>query len=237
MTGAYRAALASGAFKAVPADFSTPTKNFPEACEGIADYAKLNKLIADVTDANSYDAWLQEQINDAIADSLAAHMAELNRIIDETTAAEKKQEELIEHLYESFDIEGQTLKEFNMFLNTEFDELKAAGMLPETPIVVETTEPPIPAGMESLVEELRQQIKDAAVELGCVLDFNAFAFDFVCEEIVDKIDKVKELANARLDQKNAELDSILADLFLVEAEEGESEMAFNARLAGEFINS
>ena len=77
MRGDFNADLESGAFEAVEIDFSTPTDMPIEACEGIADYSMLDGLIRDVTDAYSFDKWLQERIDKALADSLAAHMAEL----------------------------------------------------------------------------------------------------------------------------------------------------------------
>ena len=59
LRGEYLAALADGSFTAVLADFSTPTETFPDACAEYADYTDLTQLINDVSDACSFDAWLQ----------------------------------------------------------------------------------------------------------------------------------------------------------------------------------
>jgi hypothetical protein len=61
-------------------------------------------------------------------------------------------------------------------------------LLPDAPVEVEFTIPEVPSGLESLVESLRIEIADEAAALGDLLDFNQFAFDFVCEEICDEID-------------------------------------------------
>ena len=50
-------------FPTAVADFSTPTETFPEACTDLASYDGLNGLIANVEDAFTFDAWLQELID------------------------------------------------------------------------------------------------------------------------------------------------------------------------------
>ena len=75
-----------------------------------------------------------------------------------------------------------------------------------------------------------------AEDLGYALDFNTFSFDFVCEETIDDIEKVAELADQRLINMRMKLKNILSDLFLVEREGDETTMAFRNRLYEQFEN-
>ena len=70
MRANFVADVTSGAFTPVDVDFTTPTEELPDVCEGIADYSGLLQLIIDVKDACSFDAWLQEQIDKASQDSV-----------------------------------------------------------------------------------------------------------------------------------------------------------------------
>ena len=65
-------------------------------------------------------------------------------------------------------------------------------MLPNPPTEVETANIPIPPGRENLVEELREEISEEADTVGEQIDFNNFAFQFVCEEICQDIEAVQE---------------------------------------------
>ena len=102
LRGQYEAAVFDGEFETIDADFATPTESFPEACTDFASYEELNQLIADVSDACSWDAWLQELINSKAAESIAAHNAEIARIADLAQEAEQMQDSLIEQLFDQF---------------------------------------------------------------------------------------------------------------------------------------
>ena len=109
-------------------------------------------------------------------------------------------------------------------------------MLPKNPDTVgtQTTFPPIPDGLEEPVDDLRAQITEEAANLHMIRDFNAFAFNFVCEELVDEIDEVRVLADDRLVEKNNKLNSVLNDLYVVHGRDDESRLDFETRLRGEY---
>jgi hypothetical protein len=68
-------------------------------------------------------------------------------------------------------------------------------LLPDDPAEVDYTIPDVPEGLESLVADLRDEIEEGADALADLLDFNQFAFDFVCEEICDEFEVVIGQAN------------------------------------------
>ena len=130
-----------------------------------------------------------------------------------------------------------TFEEFGMYLENEFNDLKEANMLPGAPIVVETTKPEIPAGLESLVEDIRAEIDKEAEDLRCALGINAFAESFVCEETVKDLEELKGMANERLAHEHDKLDKILGDLFVVEGGSFENMGAFETHLRNLFEES
>lgn len=81
----------------------------------------LNELIANVVDACSWDAWLQEVINVLAAESIAAHNEEIARIAELAQEAENMQDTLIAELFEQFNTGDQTLEAFETFIRDEFD--------------------------------------------------------------------------------------------------------------------
>ena len=99
LRGDYQADLAAGDFSLVDINFGAPTETFPAPCADLASYDDLNQLIADVTDACSFDAWLQAAIDTAAGDAVAAHEAEVARLETETAAAEAAQQDLVEALF------------------------------------------------------------------------------------------------------------------------------------------
>lgn len=234
LRGDYEAAVAAGEFELVGADFTTPTETFPEACADFASYDELNQLIANVADANSWDAWLQALIDSKAAESIAAHNAEIARIAELAQEAENMQDTLIAELFEQFNTGDQTLEAFEDFIRAEFDELSQANALPEQPVTVDTEIPTIPAGLEPLVEGLRTTIADDATALGSILDFNNFAFDFICEEAIDDIDAATTVATEQLDTAAAELGSVIDDLFIVEGTEDQDRVSFESALRDEY---
>ena len=234
LRGQYDAAVAAGEFELVAADFTTPTETFPEACADYASYDALNQLIADVSDACSWDAWLQELINSKAAESIAAHNAEIERLAQLATEAEETQDELLQQLFDQFNTGDQSLEAFEDFIRMEFNELAQANALPDQPVVVETEQPAIPAGLEPLVEDLRQTISDDADALGSILDFNNFAFDFICEEAVDDIEAATVAATADLNAAAEELGGVIDDLFIVEGADGQTRLAFETVLRDEW---
>ena len=234
LRGEYEAAVAAGEFEPVAADFTTPTETFPEACADFASYDALNQLIADVSDACSWDAWLQETINAKAAESIAAHNAEIARIAELAQEAEAMQDTLIAELFEQFNTGDQTLEAFELFIRTEFEELSQANALPEKPVDVETEIPAIPAGLEPLVEGLRNTIAEDATALGSILDFNNFAFDFICEEAIDDIDAATVVATEQLEAAAEELGSVIDDLFIVEGTDDQDRVAFESQLRDEW---
>ena len=160
-------------------------------------------------------------------------MEEIERITNEIDTAEAAQDVLIAQLFDSFDVDDMTLEQFEEYLQNEFTMLQMEGNLPEAPIEVETTIPAIPAGLEPLVEDLRNQIAGDADNLGDVLDFNQFAFDFVCEEAVDEIQVAIDAGEVDLTDAAVNLASVIDDIFLVEGT-GETRMAFEAALRNEY---
>ena len=130
-----------------------------------------------------------------------------------------------------------TRSDFEDFIRAEFDELNNVNMLPEAPVVVDTTIPSIPAGLEPLVEELRAQIGDDATALGSVLDFNNFAFDFICEEAVDDIEEATVIATTALNEAAAELGGVINDLFVVEGVDGDTRLSFETKLRDQWAAS
>ena len=135
------------------------------------------------------------------------------RLNDLSDEEEERRSELIEELYEQFQIEDQTIEQFETFLEEEFAELKENDMLPNMPNEVETNDIPVPPGQEPLVEDLREQIDNEADMVGDQRDFNDFAFQFVCEEICMEIEEVMERASAAIWDKEAELTEITSQLF------------------------
>ena len=77
------------------------------------------------------------------------------RLNDLSDEEEERRSELIEELYEQFQIEDQTIEQFETFLEEEFTELQENDMLPNMPNEVETNDIPVPPGQEPLVEDLR----------------------------------------------------------------------------------
>ena len=120
LLGEYQADVAAGTFALVDIDFATPTETFPVACTGLATYDALSELVEDVTEACSFDAWLEAKIEEVAGDSLAAHQAELDRLKAEEETAQTAQVDLIAQLYTSFDIQDQSLADFTSFLKGEF---------------------------------------------------------------------------------------------------------------------
>jgi hypothetical protein len=234
LRGEYEVAVFDGDFEPVDADFTTPTETFPEACANFASYDDLNQLIADVSDACSWDAWLQELINSKAAESIAAHNEEIARIAELAQEAESMQDSLIAELFEQFNTGEQTLEAFEDFIRAEFDELSQANALPEQPVTVDTEIPAIPAGLEPLVEGLRDTIADDATTLGSILDFNNFAFDFICEEAIDDIEDATIVATEQLDVAAEELGSVIDDLFIVEGTDDQDRVAFESTLRDEW---
>jgi hypothetical protein len=103
-------------------------------------------------------------------------------------------------------------------------------MLPDAPVEPEVNIPEVPSGLESLVEDLRDQIGSEADTLGDILDFNQFAFDFVCEEICDEIQVSIDAAEAQLDLDTHALSEIIDDLYIVEGNDDESRLEFETRI-------
>jgi len=234
LRGEFEAAVAAGEFVLVATDFATPTEAFPEACADFASYDALNQLIADVSDACSWDEWLQELISSKAAESFAAHEEEIARIAELAQAAEDMQDSLIVALFAQFNTGDQTLEAFETFIREEFNALSQANALPEQPVVVTTDIPAIPAGLEPLVEDLRTTIAEDATSLGLVLDFNNFAFDFICEEAVDDIEASTVLATAELEAAAEELRLVVDDLFIVEGTDDQDRTAFESALREEW---
>jgi hypothetical protein len=161
-------------------------------------------------------------------------MAENDRIVNLAKEAEQNRWKLISRLYNSFGIDDQTLDQFKEYLQAEFDEVKAAGMLTEEPSLVEFTNPPIIAGEEMLVMDLRMQIADAAEAVEAIQDFNKFAENFVCSELEDEIDAAIAQAEERLTEWGEKLDMQVGDIFLVEGGDDETRFEFETRLRDEF---
>lgn len=67
-----------------------------------------------------------------------------------------------------------------------------------------------------------------------ILDFNQFAFDFVCEEAVDRIQTDINTANAAVEEAMQMLNEIISDLYIVERNEDETRLQFETRLRDEF---
>ena len=128
------------------------------------------------------------------------------------------------------------MDQFEVYLQNEFDEMMNANMLPEEPTVIKASMPPVPMGYEPYVEDLRRTMENDAKDLGYALDFNTFSFDFVCEETVDEIEKVRGIADKRIKKRREKLDHVISDLFLVEREGEESKMVFENRLFEQFEN-
>ena len=224
----------NGDFSPIFPEFTTPNQ-LPEACEDKADYTELNNLIAETTDALSFKQWLQELLEAITAQAIADHEAELMRLNDLSTEEEEKRSELIEELYEQFQIEDQTIEQFETFLEEEFSELQDNDMLPNQPNEVETNDIPVPQGQEPLVEDLRQQIDSEADMVGEQRDFNDFAFQFVCEEICMEIEEVQTRAEEAIWDKEQGLTEITSQLFSILAEEGDTLMTFETRLRDEYL--
>ena len=74
---------------------------------------------------------------------------------------------------------------------------------------VETADIPVPAGSETLVEDLRDEIEEEADVVGEQIDFNNFAFQFVCDEICTDIEEVQLLAVDAIDAKEARLSEVM----------------------------
>ena len=74
---------------------------------------------------------------------------------------------------------------------------------------VETADIPVPAGSEDLVEDLRDDIEEEADVVGEQIDFNNFAFQFVCDEICTDIEEVQVLASDAIDAKEARLAEVM----------------------------
>lgn len=224
----------SGDFSPIFPDFTTPNQ-LPEACEDKADYTTLNNLIAETTDALSFKQWLQELLEAITAQAIADHEAELMRLNDLSTEEEEKRSELIEELYEQFQIEDQTIEQFETFLEEEFNELLENDMLPNQPNEVETNAIPVPPGQEPLVEDLRQQIDSEADMVGEQRDFNDFAFQFVCEEICKEIEEEMVKVEEAFAAKEQGLTEITSQLFSIFAEDGDTLMTFETRLRDEYL--
>jgi hypothetical protein len=235
LRGDYQADLAAGDFSLVDINFGAPTETFPAPCSDLASYDDLNQLVADVTDACSFDAWLQAAIDTAAGDAVAAHEAEVARLEDEAAAAETAALDLVEALYQDFDVaEELSLEDFRLYLQSEFDALAAQGSLPGAPENPDFTIPSVPAGLEALVEDLRADIAAEAEALGAVLDFNKFASDFVCEEAVEKIVAAIAVQTTNLNDAAATFAGVLDDLFIVEGADGQTRMAFETQLRDEW---
>ena len=120
---------------------------------------------------------------------------------------DERRDELIQELFEEFEIEDQTIEQFETFLEEEFDELQEEDLIDETE--VETADIPVPAGSETLVEDLRDDIEEEADVVGEQIDFNNFAFQFVCDEICTDIEEVQALAVDAIDAKEARLGEVM----------------------------
>ena len=75
---------------------------FPSVCSDITtstSYDDLNALIGDVSDACSFDAYLQMRIADAAGDAVAAHQAEIDRLAEAAQTAQNEQDALVQQLF------------------------------------------------------------------------------------------------------------------------------------------
>lgn len=118
----------------------------------------------------------------------------------------------------------------------EFNELNNAGILPNGNVdLSDRVEiPMVPSGFDSVVEDLRDQIDAELDTLGNLLDFNGFAFAFVCEESCDEIQLLIDAGFEDFAAAKADLDKVLDDLLVIEGEEGETRMSFETKLREEF---
>jgi hypothetical protein len=92
----------------------------------------------------------------------------------------------------------------------------------------------VPIGFDGVVEELRDQINDEVDTLGNLVDFNQFAFDFVCEESCDEIQVLIDAAFEDFAAAKIDLDKVLDDLLVIEGDEDETRMSFETKLREEF---
>jgi hypothetical protein len=236
MTQQFNDDIINGDFELLPADFSTPTEVFPDACTGYATYVDLEDLVEDAVEACSLDAWLDQLIENAAGASIEAHGDELARLEDLKDTADDEQDSLVEQLFNSFGIDDQSIEMFRDYLDEEFTTLNDAGMLPQGDTVVDVMIPIIPEGFEGLVEDLRDQIGEEADGLGDVIDFNAFAFNFVCEEARDEIQVVIDEAFVIFEGEKVDLSSIMNDLFIIEGEDDDTIMTFETKLRDQFAD-
>jgi hypothetical protein len=236
MTQQFNDDIINGDFEHLPADFSTPTEVFPDACTGYATYVDLEDLVEDAVEACSLDAWLDQLIENAAGASIEAHGDELSRLEHLKDTAEDEQDGLVEQLFNSFGIDDQSIEMFRDYLDEEFTTLNDAGMLPQGDTVVDVMIPIIPEGFEGLVEDLRDQIGEEADGLGDVIDFNAFAFNFVCEEARDEIQVVIDEAFVIFEGEKVDLSSIMNDLFIIEGEDDDTIMTFETKLRDQFAD-
>jgi hypothetical protein len=88
----------------------------------------------------------------------------------------------------------------------------------------------VPVGFDGVVEELRDQINDDVDTLGNLVDFNQFAFDFVCEESCDEIQVLIDAAFEDFAAAKIDLDKVLDDLLVIEGDEDETRMSFETKL-------
>jgi hypothetical protein len=118
----------------------------------------------------------------------------------------------------------------------EFNELNDAGILPNGNVdLSDRVEiPMVPVGFDGVVEDLRDQIDTELDTLGNLLDFNAFAFAFVCEESCDEIQVLIDASFEEFTAAKTDLDKVLDDLLVIEGEEGDTRMSFETKLREEF---
>ena len=223
----------AGEFAPIFPDFTTPTDGLPETCDGKADYSALTDLIAETTDALSFKQWLQDLIEELERQAIAEHQAELERLNELSEQEDERRDELIQDLFEEFEIEDQTIEQFETFLEEEFNELQEEDLIDETE--VETADIPVPAGSETLVEDLRDDIEEEADVVGEQIDFNNFAFQFVCDEICTDIEAVQVTANDAIDAKEARLAEVMGQLFQIYGQEGETRVLFETRMRDEYV--
>ena len=220
----------SGGFTEEDISFGLPRDSYPATCSNGAAFDELATLVADTKQAETYLAWLENELASACDGTEAAFLA-----VDEQTHAalgfaNAIKEGLVADFFVQLGGDEDTIDSYRAQLEEAFAAAVAADLI-EFPSEYDVAKPEAPELCAPLVEGIIGHI-DADIEAVRALeDFNAFTESSICGGIADEVAFTLEQNSSLVEETGIRVIELFRDLALIEAEEGETQEDFATRVS------
>lgn len=221
----------SGGFTEEEIDFALPRDSYPATCSNAAaEFAELAYLVDTTKQAETYVAWLQNELATACDGTQAAFAQVEGQLAGALGFANAVKEGLVADFFVQLGGEDDTMDSYRTELEEAFNAAVAADSI-DFPSEFDVQKPETPELCASLVEDASAQV-DADVEAVRALeDFTAFTEATVCGTIGDEVFTTLNDNASLVEDTGIRVIELFRDLSLIEAGEGETQEEFALRVS------